>query len=642
VLPGEHWQLAVRLKRPRGLVNPGGRDIERWLFVHGIAATGYVLSSADNRRSGPPGAAGLNGMRQWLSAAIAEHLPARPAGAIVAALAVGDRSRMSRAQWQALRATGTSHLVAISGLHIGLVAGLVYFLVVRLWSLAAAPALWLAAPQAAAVAALLAGFAYAGLAGFSLPTQRALVMLSVAMAALVLRRRVTPSSGLCLALAGVLLWEPFAVVSAGFWLSFGAVAAILLGTSGRIRSGAVSRWRWLWCKWGQVQWLVAVGLLPVTLAWFFAYPLVAPLANMLAVPWAGCVLVPLVLAASVMLLLVPPLGVALLQAAAWAVDALWWLVQGLAGLDWVLRPVAAPTGFGVVAACVGAVLLIAPRALPGRVLGGLWMLPLLLAPVARPQTGAYWLTLLDVGQGLAAVVRTRSHVLIYDTGPRYTAGFDAGRDVIVPYLRHRGIGHADLLIVSHGHNDHVGGARALLDAVPVTAISSNVDADWPGRHACRAGTHWSWDGVEFRILHPASDTAGDGNNSSCVLKVIGRGGRLLLPGDVEAAGEAALLERVPASLRAEVLVVPHHGGRSSSGDAFLDAVQPGMALVPVGYRNRYGFPHRQVLRRLSARGVRVFDTAQHGAISLRLDGEHGIQGPRLERSSDAHIWRAHN
>ncbi len=640
VLPGEQWQLAVRLKRPRGLVNRGGRDYERWLFQRGFTATGYVLSAAGNRLRGPRGAAGLNGLRQRIASAIGSYLAGQPSAALVTALAVGDRSTMTRAQWQTLRATGTSHLMAISGLHIGLAAGLAWFVVIRLWSMSGTAVLWLAAPRAAAVAALLAGLAYAGLAGFALPTQRALVMLAVIMAGVIFRRRVAPGASLCLALGAVLILDPLAVLSVGFWLSFGAVAVIVLGMSGRIRTARRARWQRLWWRWGRVQWLVAVGLLPVSIGWFLEYPLIAPLANLVAVPWAGFVLVPLVLAASALLLPFPAIGGVLLDGSRWAADVLWQFLNGLAGLDLILRPSGAPPAWALAAACVGAVLLIAPRGVPGRALGVIWLLPLLLLPVPRPEQGDYWLTLLDVGQGLAAVVRTRTHVLVYDTGPSYAAGFDAGRDVVAPFLRSEGLARVDLLVISHGHDDHAGGARALLAAVPTAEVMTNVGTRWAQARPCLAGAGWQWDGVDFNVLYPRSGDDARGNDGSCVLQITGPGGRLLLAGDVQAHAEAAMLSRLRQGLRSEVLVVPHHGGRGSSSEAFLDAVRPRMALLPVGYRNRYRFPHPETVRRFAERGVELFDTARDGAITVAIGGQRGVQEPRLERIAGARIWRA--
>ena len=639
VLPGERWRLAVRLKRPRGLVNPGGMDYERWLFVRGITATGYVLSRAGNRHTGPDGATGLDGLRHRLSSAIGTRLAGRDSGAIIKALAVGDRSAMTRNQWQTLRATGTNHLMAISGLHVGLMAGLAWFVVTRLWAAAAMPVRWLAAPRAAALAALMAGLVYAALAGFTLPTQRALVMLTVVMAGFLLQRRVAPSTSLCLALGAVLALDPFAVLSAGFWLSYGAVAVILLGMCGRLRHGSRRRWHRLWWRWGRVQWLVAVGLLPAGMAWFLEYPLIAAVANLVAVPWAGGVLVPLVLGGAGLVTIAPPAGGALLDAAGWAADTMWLWLEALAGLDLILRPALAPPPLAVAAACVGVALLIAPRGFPARFLGVIWLLPLLSLPVPRPQPGEIWLTVLDVGQGLSAVVRTRSRVIVFDTGPRYRSGFDAGRDVVAPYLRRQGVRRVDLLIVSHGHNDHAGGAGSLLRTVPVSEVMTNVPMNGRDTGPCRAGDRWHWDGVDFAVLHPGEGDPREGNDGSCVLMVRGAGGRLLLPGDIEERAESAMVSRDGPGLRADVLVVAHHGGRSSSTAAFLDAVGPELALLPVGYRNRHGFPHREVLARLAERSVRTFDTARDGALTLVMDARRGVGSPRRERIADAHLWR---
>jgi competence protein ComEC len=637
--PGERWRLVVRLKRPRGLVNPAGFDYERWLFRRGTKATGYVVSGADNRPTSASGGTGLHGLRYRLARTISAHLEGRATAALIAALAVGDRAAMTREQWRILAATGTSHLMAISGLHVGLVAGLAYFLVGRLWSLAATPVLWLAAPRAAGLAAMAAGAVYAALAGFALPTQRALTMLGVVMAGIVAGRRVSPATSLCVALGAVLVMDPFAVISAGFWLSFGAVAVILWGMGARVRAGDGPGWRRVAWRWGRVQWLVAIGLLPVTVALFLAFPLVAPFANLLAVPWAGLVLVPLVVAGAVLLLPFPSLGAVLLDAARWAADVLWWLLVHLAELELMLRPAGAAPQLALLVACVGALLLIAPRGVPARHLGVVALLPLLFYPTPRPGYGDYRLTLLDVGQGLAAVVRTHTHVLVYDTGPSYGSGFDAGRDVIVPYLRSQGVARVDRLVISHENSDHAGGAAALHSDLPVLDMLSN-DPRWRTQaRPCRAETRWRWDGVDFEILNPAPGGARRGNDASCVLKVSGEGGRALLTGDVERRAEAAMLSRTPAKLRAEVLVVPHHGSRSSSTATFLDAVQPRVALIPVAYRNRYRFPHASVLARLAAREVRVLDTARHGAISVEVEREAGIRVSRLERVARSRIWR---
>jgi len=240
---------------------------------------------------------------------------------------------------------------------------------------------------------------------------------------------------------------------------------------------------------------------------------------------------------------------------------------------------------------------------------------------------------------LSAVVRTRSRVVVFDTGPRYRSGFDAGRDVVAPYLRHQGLRRVDLLIVSHGHNDHGGGADSLLRTVPVSEVLTNVAMSARDTRPCRAGDGWHWDGVDFAVLHPGDGDPREGNDGSCVLMVSGAGGRLLLPGDIEERAESAMVSRDGPDLRADVLVVAHHGGRNSSTAAFLDAVRPALALLPVGYRNRHGFPHGEVLARLAERGVRTFDTARDGALTLVIDARRGVGSPRRERAADAHLWR---
>ena len=640
VVPGERWQLRVRLKRPRGLVNPGGFDYELWLFRRGVMATGYVLDRAGNRRLGTRTYPGLTSLRYGLASRIASHFGDEPLAAVVAALAVGERGDMTNDQWYALRVTGTSHLMAISGLHIGLVAGLAFYLARALWSLGGASVLWIAAPRAAALVAMAAALVYAGLAGFSIPTQRALIMLTVLMVGVYTRRRLAASTSLATALAAVLVLDPFAVLSPGFWLSFTAVAVILLGMRGRVGRRSDSLGRRLWWQWGRVQWLVAIGLLPVTLALFLEYPLVAPVANLVAVPWTGFVVVPAVLCAVSVLLPFPELGGMLLDVSLWATGLLWAVIQWFADLELTVRAPRAPPGPILGAALLGAWVLILPRGVPCRGVALAWLVPLFLWPVPRPGPGDYWLTLLDVGQGLAVVVRTRRHTLLYDAGPRYRGGFDTGNAVVVPYLRHVGVRHVDRLILSHGHRDHDGGAGAVIRELGVDRLLTNVTY-WRDRAMpCRAGIQWSWDAVEFLILHPENPRASAGNDASCVLKVVGTGGSTLLSGDIERSAETHLVHRLGTGLRADVLVVPHHGARTSSSPEFLDAVVPEFALISTGYRNRYGFPHDEVTRRLSVRSVSIYDTAYQGAITLSIGARGGIEVMRLEREAERRIWRA--
>ena len=622
---GERWRLKVRLRPPQGFYNPGGFDYEAWLFVRRVRATGYVRPDPANRRL--DSGVGVDRLRQDLVEGIHRAAGGRAAAGLLAALAAGERSGITPDQWETAVATGTSHLLAISGLHVGLVAGWAFFLARWLWNLCGGGR-WLAAPRAAAPLALGLGGAYALLAGFGIPTQRALVMLAVWLGAVAAGRAVEPARGLALAAVAVLAFDPLAVLSAGFWLSFAAVAVILLAL-GAGRGGPS------WRRWWRVQWAVSLGLAPVLLLWFGQVSLAAPLANLLAVPVVGLWVVPLALAGSA-LLLAGQGGTAqpLLAGAAWALELLWQVLAWLGEGEWARWWRPAPPAWLALAAFGGLALWWRGAGLPGRWAALAWALPLFLWQPPRPAAGTFWFTLLDVGQGLAAVVRTRHHALVYDTGARFSERFDAGRAVLVPYLRQAGIRRVDLLVVSHGDNDHIGGAASLVAALPVARVLSSVPRRLPGARTCRAGQAWRWDGVDFRILSPPPGRAGAGNDASCVLRVAAPGASLLLPGDIEAAAEARLLAAGPA---ARVLVAPHHGSRTSSTAAFVGAVAPEVVLFPAGRRNPYGHPHPAVVARYRAAGARLYQSGCHGALELRFrDGRPELRAHRLRRPRPWH------
>ena len=632
---GVRWRLRVRLKRPHGFHNPGGFDYEGWLFRRGIRATGYVRDHPDNIALGD--AAGprhaLQRLRQRLSRAFGDALVGSSYLGLLQALALGERGDIGTSQWATLRATGTSHLVAISGLHLGLVAGLLFGVVRRGWAWIGL-ARWVPAPRAAAWLTLPAVLLYAGLAGFTVPTQRALVMVAVVLAALLLRRALAPGRALALALVGVLLVDPLAPGAPGFWLSFTAVALILYTVAWRPAGGR----RTLRVAWLQV--VLGVGLAPLLVVAFQQVPLVAPLANLVAVPLVGTLLVPLVLAATLLLLPWPAAGAALLQLAERLLAVAWPWLEASASLPYALHGFAAPPLGLVLLAGAGVLLLFAPRGIPLRLPGVVLLLPLF---TFRPESrahGSAWLTLLDVGQGLAAVVRTRHRVLVFDTGPAYSARFDAGGAVVVPVLRRLGLDRIDALVVSHGDGDHAGGLASLRAELAVTTFYAGSGV--PGAEdaeACRAGTGWQWDGVEFAFLHPS---AGDlaGNDGSCVLRVAAGGAVLLLTGDIEREAEARLLARAPEALDVDVLQVPHHGSRTSSTPPFVAATTPGIALVASGWRNRFGLPDAGVVARYVAAGSTLVDTATAGAIEVRLPAAPDAIEVRRHREWARRFWHA--
>lgn len=616
---GERWRLGVRLVRPHGLQNPGGFDYEAYLFRNRIGARGYVRDALPQRLDGEAARYALERLREGLGARMRALLPEQPAAGIVVALANGDARGISEEQWRVLRATGTLHLVAISGLHISLIAAVVFFVARWSWSMAGATVLRVPAPVFAASCALLAATGYAALAGFVIPTQRALIMLAVAMGGVFLRRRVAASQLLAGALLAVLLLDPLAVMAPGFWLSFAAVVVIVFAMHGE-RSR-----RTVWRQWGYLQWAIALGMLPLTLALFQRASLAAPLANMLAVPVFDLVAVPLTLAGVVALAVLPEaLAQWPLAAAAWLLQLLWPALDWLAAREYAqwLAPSASP--WALFCALVGAGWLLAPRGVPARWVGIVWWAPLLTSTPATPAIDEAWVALLDVGQGLAAVVRTQNHVLVYDTGPRVGRSFDTGDAVVVPYLRAQGVQRIDTLVVSHGDNDHIGGAESVSRAIPVQQTLSSVPWLLTNASACAAGQSWEWDGVEFMMLAPPPGAYGRRNDASCVLRVASRYGTVLLPGDIETRAERDLLVRTPEKLAADILVAPHHGSLTSSSCAFLAAVRPRYVFFPVGYRNRHHHPHARVRARYELIGARQYDSAAAGALEVRL-GVYGIE-----------------
>ncbi len=634
---GERWRLRVRLKQAHGLMNPGGFDYEGWLYQQGIKATGSVRSDPDNRRLAAAGwHYALDHLRQRVAARMAHAVPDSPYLGILTALVIGAQNGISPLQWQVFTRTGTSHLVAISGLNITLVAGLVGLLLRRAWACLPHASLRLAAPKAAVCAALLSAAGYALLAGFSIPTRRALVMIAIALGARLCDRQLVPSRTLALALLVVLLMDPTAPLTAGFWLSYGAVGILLYGMSGRL---ALNVW---WRQWGRAQWLVALGLLPMTLVLFQRASLIAPLANLLAEPWMSLVVTPITLLGTAALPVSTWLGSLLLHVASALLGGLWPILVLSANLPGAYGSWALPATWIAGVAVIGVLLMLAPRGLPARGVGAMLLLPMLLIRPPVPAPGAVWFTLLDVGQGLAAVVRTQHHTLVFDTGPRYSPSFDTGAAVVLPYLRNQGVDFLDLLLVSHGDNDHSGGAASILAGIPVAELLSSVPQRFKtlAEH-CRAGRHWNWDGVEFRILHPDRTRDWHGNNGSCVLLVQGQGGNVLLTGDIEAAAERHLLSAQPDMLHAAILVAPHHGSRTSSTYDFIADVAPQYVLFPVGYRNRYRFPRPEVVARYAELGSHRLDSDVEGAIAFHIDPETGVSRPASYRRAARRYWNWH-
>jgi competence protein ComEC len=642
VRPGDAFELVARLRPPHGASNPNGFDYERWLLVTGHGATGYV-------RAGRPAAAAPAGLaRSWLAlrARIADRIGAGlddpDAAALVTALAIGERFRFTEQHWADFRRTGTSHLVAVSGMHVALM-GVLVFLVVRRACLRLPQPLASLDLEAAAAAIALATAYYAALTGFAVPAQRSLLMVVVALALLVSRRSVGAPQVLAATLLAVLAWDPFAPLSASFWLSFGAVAMLLALSAPRAPRPASETVLARAARNGlsllAVQWPIGLALLPLTAAFFAEVSLVGPLVNLVAIPLFNLALVPLTLLATLPLqvdTLAATVAPPLLHAVGWLAAETVAALHALAAPHWAVAPVPAPPPVTLALAVCGVAFALLARPLRGSRLAWLAVLPMFFPAAELPEPGAATIVVLDVGQGLAAVVATRSHRLLFDAGPSFRSGFDSGDDIVLPALAAGWPRRLDRVIVSHADNDHSGGVPAVLAAFPGAAVLAGPDFAWPGARVCERGERWEWDGVRFEIAHPASDFAARGNESSCVLKVTARGGAALLTGDVEARGESALVRA--GGVEADVVVVPHHGSATSSSPAFVAAVGAKLALVSAGYANRWGFPKPDVRARWERAGARVAVTGDEGALTVRLDASGATLS--RERARRVRYWQA--
>lgn len=634
IAPCMTWRLRVRMKRPHGLVNPGGLDFERSALQKGIVATGYVRDDPGNAmlRTGTC----VDGLRAHIAQAIGEAIPGGTHAAhLLTALSVGDERALDEHDWHVVRATGIPHLIAISGFHIGIAAVFGAWMVRVLWWSFPMLALRVPRPFAEAALAFPAAFAYAALAGFGLPATRSLLMIAVVAGWRLLRRGGGSGEGLGLALAAILVVDPLAVLSAGFWLSFAGVAMLSFtlahdaGWRGRLKEIGLS------------PLLMAVALLPLTV-WFFGQAsLTAPLANLVAVPMVSFVIVPMDLVGCLLLLAWPAAGAVWMHLCAWPVDALWWFLVHLAAWKPSMRYLPETSMLVFILASIGALWLVAPRGVPARALGVLLLLPMGWPGGTLPADGAFRATVIDVGQGLSVLVRTRAHALLFDAGARYPSGFDLGEAVVVPTLHALDVTSLDTLFISHGDNDHSGGAVSVLAAYPDTPVWGGEPARGPvPMRQCHAGQHWQWDGVDFRVLNPTVPVPAStrDNDAGCVLLVTGTGGRLLLPADTSSRVEPGIAAAVPQGPPL-VLVAPHHGSKTSSSEAYLEALQPRFAIAPTGYLNGYHHPAPQIAARYAALGIPLLNTPQTGAVSIAFPARTAPRVVSEERQRQVRYWR---
>jgi competence protein ComEC len=635
-------ELEVKLRRPRGFVNPGGYDNEARMLRDGVGASGYVRSGQSLGRA--PGARVHYPVllaRAHVAATIRAVLGDRPSAGIVAGLSVGLQDALSREQWQVLARSGTSHLMAISGLHIAMVAAVFAWLGGAVQRVRQRYGAMGAQRDAAVLAGLLASLGYSLLAGWSVPTQRTMVMIAGGAAALLLRRRVGVADGLGLCVIAVLLLDPLAPLAPGFWLSFGAVAVILYGATGHVRPPGTLR------SYLQVQWVVTLGLLPVLAGSFGAVSLVSALVNLYAIPLYTLVIVPAVLVSCAVAVVNREAGQVLLDWTGWLVETSWPLLEVPASWPLATWSIAALEPVAWIALLVGTVAALSPLPGSGRIAGVVLVVTSCVWRPAPLEPGSARITVLDVGQGLAVVVETRRHALVYDAGPSFRTGSDTGQLVVVPFLKARGIRVLDQLAVSHDDDDHKGGAGSVLALVPTRVLTQGpslpasfaaADAGTVTRAACRRGEAWNWDGVELRWLHPGVRSFERDNDSSCVLLVRAGKHTALLTGDIEAEAERELVAAAVVP-RVDIVVVPHHGSRTSSTAGFVAATRPRWAVYAVGYRNRWGFPLPRVVERWEQAGARGLLTSDSGAITFELVPGQDLAAPVEWRRVARRPWR---
>lgn len=630
--PGERWQMTVRLKAPHGARNPHGFDYELWMWERGVQASGYV-------RAGPKDAPPMrlaqtlrHPVEQWRQQVrdrIVGQVEDRTQAGLIAALAVGDQRAIERVDWDIYRATGVAHLMSISGLHVTMFAWLAGWLSAWLWRRSTRLCLWLPAPDAGLLCGLCLACAYALFSGWGLPAQRTVLMLAVVCLLRLSGRRWPWPVVWLLACAVVVVADPWALLQPGFWLSFVAVG-VLFASDNRADTGAPQGLRARALAGLREQWLITLALAPLGLMLFGQVSLIGLLANALAIPWVTLLVTPLSLLGVVWDGFWPP--------AAWSVSI---LASGLGHLaDLPLATLSLPQAplWAGLLGTLGGVLLVMPLAPPLHLTGLAFMLPVLLWQAPRPGAGEFEVLAADIGQGNAVIVQTADHALVFDAGPRFSADSDAGHRVLVPLLRSLGI-RVDTLVLSHRDSDHVGGAGAVLQMQTSAALVGSLGPDHPlaalrPLQPCLAGQRWRWDGVDFEFLHPRPGDVGatqTSNAMSCVLRISNGRTAALLTGDIEQAQESVLVQTQGALLAADLLLVPHHGSRTSSSDTFLAAVQPRVALVQAGYRNRYGHPAPAVMQRYRQRQIAVFDSPHCGAALWHSDRPGQVRCERTER-----------
>ena len=614
---GQHWHLIVKLKPPIGSQNPGGFNYADFLMHQGISATGYVVTRDENQNQllSQKKLFYIDILREKIQKQISLSISNTTIAAFISALCVGLRDGLTQFDWQVFQKTGTNHLVAIAGLHIGFVVAAIYLLINKFVRFFPTLLLRMPASQIAEIAALGGAILYSALSGFAIPAQRASIMLFIFMMGKIIFKNMSMWYRWFIAMMVILIINPFDFCEASFWLSFISVGLLTWVMSDRLESPSHL------VSWGKMQMTMVIGLMPL-MFWFFQQAsIVSFMANAIAIPWVGFLILPVALSASMMCVFhLFWLSQSLFWFSGKCLYPLWKILSFLSMVSFASWHHAFPNMIILLLGMVGVIVLLSPRGLPAKWIGCFGLLPVFFYHPPSPSFGYFKATVIDVGQGLSVLIQTKHHVMLYDTGAHFPGGFDYGDSVVTPYLREQGVSVINRLEISHGDNDHSGGADAIVKNFHVERFFTSAPKLVRHFHAvyCNSMQQWTWDGVRFITLNPVPNEPYEDNNSSCVIKIIGKKGQLLLTGDIQYETESRLVERYGNQLHSTVLVVPHHGSRTSSSDAFISAVSPQYAVISAGKYNRYHLPVESIVDRYKRHHIVLYNTADTGAVTIRF------------------------
>ncbi|MFT4059379.1 MAG: DNA internalization-related competence protein ComEC/Rec2 [Legionella sp.] len=613
---GQYWQFTVKLKKPRNFLNPGGFDYVISLSKRHIFWTGYILATENKLHSQIHESFNWLILREHLANQLSALAPNQATAGIVEALTLNITRHISQKDWELFRRTGTIHLFGISGEHIALISGLIYWLSRWLWTRSTRCCLAIPTPYIACICGLLAAFFYALLAGFEPPVQRALIGCFFYTLGILGSQRFTLWQIWRYALFGVLCLEPHAVFMQGFYFSFLAVVCLMLAQQ-------------RWCLQGYKKNLILqlsclIGLMPLTLFWYSYGSLNGFFANLFAIPLVGFLIVPLSLIT--MLVSSYPWAWLLMKPLSWLIVLLFQGLQwtehlAVINLEWSISTIE------MTLALMGALLLwVLLPIKPFRYLSLLWFFLPYFPPRPLIHSGEALIHVLDVGQGLAVVIRTKQHTLLYDTGDQFFQGSDLGKMVILPYFKHTGVHQVDTLVISHPDKDHRGGLKSIEAVLPVQQLLVNDPHYYTHGLKCHDYPSWNWDGVHFRFLPIIAEFKGK-NNNSCILQISTSGGRMLLTGDIEKKAENYLLKTYVTQLKSDLLIVPHHGSKTSSSYRFLKEIAPRYAIASLGFDNRFHFPHAKTVANLHSLKIAFYRTDNCGMVQVRLPNKGELSPP---------------